>query len=301
LAAQKWAAGVLGVLLAGSTPTVAGEKPGAAKASEDGGAAVAPIELRVRLLGNVQPIVEGSVGGRSNVNILVDTGTTPAVIDAELARSLGLQMVPGSLTLLDGTRRTKGTWVPDLQVGPVHKRVVPAVVHDLSFLRKRFGVSVGIIIGFDVLGDTSFRLDYGKQTLSFQNADSGGMAIPVSRDWPFAVVNAEVDKQNLRLLVDTGAAGLVLFRERLHGRLYDANSLKPASVENLGGRMSAWGATPLRHVDLNVQGTALHADSVFLVADHGDLPEYDGLLSVRSSGFRVLAYDHETRTLYLHF
>ncbi len=101
--------------------------------------------------------------------------------------------------------------------------------------------------------------------------------------------------------MDTGAVGLVLFRERLHRRLYDVDSLKPASVENLGGRMSARGATLLRRVDLTVEGTALHADSVFLVKENNELTDFDGLLLVRSSGFRVLTYDHETRTLYLSF
>lgn len=279
---------------------MAGERPGTAEACEEGGAGRGPIELHVRLLGGVQPVVEGSVGGRS-VNVLVDTGTTPAVVDVELARSLGLEMMPGRLTLLGGSLQTDGAWVPDVQVGPVHKRAVPAMVRDLSYLRKQFGVSVGIIIGFDVLRDTSFRLDYAKRTLTFEDAGSEGITIPVSREWPFAVVNAEVDKQNLRLLVDTGAAGMVLFRERLHRQVYDTRSLRPASVETLGGRISAWGAKPLRHVDVMVKGTALHPDSVFLVKENAELTDYDGLLPVRPSGFRVLTYDHETRTMHLRF
>lgn len=288
------------MLLAGSSPAMGAGKPGKAAPCEEGGTRPAPIELHVRLLGGVLPVVEGSMGRRS-VNVLVDTGTTPAVVDRALARSLGLQMMPGRLTLLDGTLRTDGAWVRDLQVGPVHKRAVPAMVRDLSYLRKQFGVSVGIIIGFDVLRDTSFRLDYAERTLTFENAASGGITIPVSRDWPFAVVNAEVDEQNLRLLVDTGAAGLVLFRERLQRQLYDTGSQRPASVEHVGGRMSAWVVTPLRHVDVRVKGTALHPDNVFLVKENAELTDYDGLLPVRPSGFRVLAYDHETQTLYLRF
>jgi hypothetical protein len=233
------------------------------------------------------------------VNIMVDTGTTPAIIDEALADSLGLERLPGWLMLLDGAKRSDGAWLPDIRVGPVQKTRVPAVLHDLSYLKRRYGVTVGIVAGFDVFGDTSFRLDYSKRTLTFGEFKEDGMAIPVAMQWPFAVVNVDVDRQNLRLLVDTGAAGLVLFRERLHKRLYDFRSLRPTSVENLGGQMNAFGATPLRHVDLTMKGAALHTNSVFLVADNAEITDYDGLLGVRPAGFRALSYNHETRTLYL--
>jgi predicted aspartyl protease len=256
-------------------------------------------ELRVRFLAGNLPIVVGSVGGRSGINILIDTGASPAVLDWRLAKSLGLELVPGQLQLLAGTISTPGVWIPDVKVGLVHRSKVPGLVRDLSHLKNRFGVSVGAIVGLDFLEDVSFRLDYESRTLRFGQIRGEGIAIPVTDGGPFAVVNVEVRKQKLRLLVDTGAAAVVLFRERVDPEIRRPGLVRPASVEGLGGRVSALGNVPWRSIELTVHGSVRRVQNVFLVPDTGQFREFDGLMAVRSLGFRALAYDHEKRTLYL--
>jgi hypothetical protein len=255
----------------------------------------------MRVLGGGLPVVEGSIGGQK-VNLFVDTGTTPPIVDQALAQSLGLRLLPGShLQLLGGTRAASWTWLPDVRIGPAHQQAVPAKVSDLSYLKRKYGVSIGAIVGFDVLGDTSFRLDYEARTMTFEDVGADGIAVPLVEDSPFAVATVEFARQKLRLLVDTGATGLVLFRPHSDRGMLGDEALKPTSVENLGGRVSAWGAAAGRHADLRVQGTPLQTGSVFLVAKGDDFKEFDGLLSVRSLGFRALCYDRETRTVYLQF
>lgn len=256
-------------------------------------------ELRVRFLARNLPIVVGSVGGRPGINIMVDTGTSPAVLDARLAKSLGLELVPGKLQVLAGTISTPGVWIPDLQVGPIHQSRVPGLVRDLSHLKVRFGVSVGAIVGLDFFGDTSFRLDYENRTLTFGEICPDGVAVPLSEESPFAVVNVEVDRRKLRLLVDTGASAVVLFRERVDPEMERLVMTKQAGVEGVGGRVNALGNVPWQSLDVIVHGRARRAQNVFLVPNTGEFQEFDGLMAVHSLGFRGLAYDHEARTLYL--
>jgi predicted aspartyl protease len=208
---------ILGVCLAAGGRCSFASGAHAAKPGADQGVP-ATVALRVRYLWGYLPVVEGSIGGRAKQNILIDTGASPTVLDAGLARSLGLESGPARMDLFDGTIPVAGVWIPELQVGLIRQRSVPALVRDLSYLRH-FGVSIDAIVGLDVLGNMSFRLDYQARRLVIGEVAGGGIAIPADDDWPFFVLDAEVEKQRLRLLVDTGAAGLVLFRKHVGTRL----------------------------------------------------------------------------------
>jgi predicted aspartyl protease len=258
---------------------------------------VAPetVTLQVRYLWGYLPVVEGSIGGRAKQHILIDTGASPAVLDAAAARSLGLDGGPARMDLFDGTIPAAGVWIPELQVGPIRQRSVPALVRDLSYLR-RFGFSIDAIVGLDVLGAVSFRLDYQARRLVIGEVTGEGIAIPADDDWPFFVLDAEVEKQRLRLLVDTGAAGLVLFRKHVGTRLRQYERPARASANNLGGRVEA---TALRGLTVVVRGKRKYLETAFLVPDSSNMKRFDGLLPIGALGFRALCYDHNTHTLYL--
>jgi hypothetical protein len=256
-----------------------------------------PTELKVRFLARNLPIVAGKVGGR-DVNILIDTGTSPAIADTKLARALGLEKLPGYLQVLEGTVPTPGTWIPDVEVGPVRQHRVAGLIRDLSHLKEQYGMSVGAIVGLDFLADQKFRLDYVRGTLTFGEAAKEGVAVLIDENFPFPVVTARVQKRQLRLLIDTGASDLVLFRERLDSRDAHYWNTRRASLSNLGGRTKA-GALSNISLRLEIGGMAARAENLFIVSDKGQFKEFDGLLAVRSAGFRSLSYDGASRTLYL--
>jgi predicted aspartyl protease len=284
----------LGVCLAGGgmgsfAAGAGGAKPGADQAVPE------TVALRVRYLWGYLPVVEGSIGGRAKQNILIDTGASPTVLDAGLARSLGLDGGPANMELFDQTIPAAGVWIPELQVGPIRKRSVPAFVLDLSYL-KHFGLSIDAIVGLDVLGEASFRLDYQARRLVIGEVAAGGIAISADDDWPLFLLDAEVEKQRVRLLVDTGAAGLVLFRKHVGARLRQYEKSTRASADNLGGHVEA---TALRGLKVVVRGKRMYPETALLVPDSSDMKRYDGLLPIGALGFRALSYDHNTRTLYL--
>jgi hypothetical protein len=284
---------LLGVCLAAggraSFAAGAAAKPGADQAVPE------TVALRVRFLWGYLPVVQGTVGGRPKQNIMIDTGSSPAVLDAGLARSLGLESAPATVALFDGTIPATGVWIPELQVGPIRKRSVPAIVRDLSYL-KHFGIPIAAIVGLDVIGDASFRLDYDARRLVFGELAAEGIAVPAGDDWPFVVVDAQVQKQRMRLLVDTGAAGLVLFDSHVTAPLAPYGMARKASADNLGGRVQA---SALPDLQLVVQGKRVRVDTAFLVRAGGEMRRFDGLLPIGALGFRALSYDRASRTLYL--
>jgi len=277
----------------------AGAAFGVNEPTPDAGRAVQapePAEMRVRFLPGELPVVQGTIAGRPGQNILIDTGTSPSVVDARLAASLGLETSAATLQVFNGTLPVPGVWIPDLQIGPIRKREVPAIVRDLSYFRRDYGISVAAVVGLDVFGELSFRLDYRAKRLVFGNVQPEGIAVPADAEWPLLVVNVTMQKQRLRLLVDTGAAGLILFGKRVDAQRMRFITARRASADNLGGRVNA---TAVRDVDMRIQGKRVHAETAFLVRDSGELKEFDGLLGIGNLGFRALSYDRQSRTVYL--
>ena len=255
-----------------------------------------PVEMRVRFLPGELPVVQGTIAGRPGQNILIDTGTSPSVVDARLAASLGLETSAATLQVFDGTLPVPGVWIPEVQIGPIRKHSVPAIVRDLSYLKRDYGISVAAVVGLDVFGELSFRLDYRAKRLVFGKVQAEGIAVPADAGWPLLVVNVTMDKQRLRLLVDTGAAGLILFRKRLDAQRMRFITARRASADNLGGRVNA---TAVRDVEIRIAGQRVRAETAFLVHDSGELKEFDGLLGIGHLGFRALSYDRQSRTVYL--
>jgi predicted aspartyl protease len=255
-----------------------------------------PAEMRVRFLPGALPVVQGTIGGRPGLNIMIDTGTSPPVVDAKLAASLGLETFRATLQVFDGTLSVPGVSIPEIRLGPIHKREVAAVVRDLSYFKRDYGLAIAAIVGLDVIGELSFRLDYRSRHLIFGSIVAHGIAIPADADWPFAVASVTMRKQELRLLVDTGAAGLVLFGRRVDTRGMGFERVQRGSAENLGGRTRAAIA---RDLNMVIQGKHVHAQTGFLVHDDGGMSGFDGLLAIGTLGFRALSYDRASRTLYL--
>jgi len=255
-----------------------------------------PAEMRVRFLPGELPVVQGTIAGRPGQNILIDTGTSPSVVDARLAASLGLETSAATLQVFDGTLPVPGVWIPEVQIGPIRERQVPAIVRDLSYFKREYGISVAAVVGLDVFGEFSFRLDYRAKRLVFGNVPAEGIAVPADAGWPLLVVNVTMDKQRLRLLVDTGAAGLILFGKRVDTQRMRFITARRVSADNLRGRVNA---TAVRDVEVRIGGKRVRAETAFLVRDSGELQAFDGLLGIGHLGFRALSYDRHNRTVYL--
>jgi len=157
-------------------------------------------------------VAKGTVGGLRGLNLLIDTGTIPSLVDRRVAARLGLRGAPSLVTAFGQQIRAEGATLTGLRIGPFEPGEVPATIGDLSYLQT---TRVDAIVGLDILARTSFAIDYKARALSFGPADRERAVAPLRIVWPFLTVRLFVAGQPVQLLVDTGSRDLVLFKSRM--------------------------------------------------------------------------------------
>jgi predicted aspartyl protease len=233
-------------------------------------------------------IVKATVAGVRNVNMILDTGTSPSSISKALANTLNLHRDAAALTTLNGMIRAESVVVPSLDFGPLHASTLRVIVQDLSFLEQKLGISLGGIIGLDVLITGSFTIDYRRKSIAFGALPQGLKTAPLAATAPALIIYAKIDGQELRLLLDSGTGGLVLYRDRKV--IAAAHFDRKVSISTTSGstRLS-WLKTrvSIGAEDLGTRDIAI-AD---IDSNFGD--EFDGLMGFAKMGFHRVAFDFE--------
>ncbi len=158
-------------------------------------------------------VTKGAIGPLKGLNLLIDTGTIPSVVDSRIARKLRLQTGPAQLGVAFGQQVSiQSAVLNGIDIGSLRSGPVPAAVGDLSYLR---GVQVDAIVGLDVLARSSFSIDYRTRRLRFAPEGREESVAPLDLAWPFLTVRMAIAGQQMRLLVDTGSPDLVLFKTRM--------------------------------------------------------------------------------------
>jgi predicted aspartyl protease len=160
-------------------------------------------------------VVEGQAGDVGRLKFIVDTGATRSVIDKKVAARLDLQRHAGQIMNFDRSIPIEWAQLPELRVGPLRAEGLRVMVVDLP---KYSDIANGVdgIIGLDLLSRSAkFTIDYGKKRLYFELGVNGS-ARPVPKCFVVATV---VQGLVLRLGVDTGLSGIVLYGDRLKKRL----------------------------------------------------------------------------------
>jgi predicted aspartyl protease len=170
--------------------------------------------VRFQLYQGYLIVVHGSIGAVKNLNIFLDTGATPALLDSRVARKLNLRGEESvSIVRLDRRTRAEETNLPSLEIGPLKRSNLRVVTADLSFYEKVLPVRIDAIVGLDVLGQRPFVTDYPARVIRFEPAPALQVSLPLRLDQGLAVFDAEIDHTPVHLLFDTGAGSMVLFNK----------------------------------------------------------------------------------------
>jgi hypothetical protein len=255
-----------------------------------------PIPLQ--LYAGYLPVIEGQAAGLPEPqHFVLDTGTAPSILNVRLARKLGLLTSPSRVNGLGGLSGSEATVIPDIAVGPIHASNLHVQVRDLSRLERDLGVPIGAVIGLDVLGQTSFRIDYEKREVIFGDAFARhGIEVPYDRRSGLAIVSTTIPgRKGVRLLLDTGSDRLVF----LGGNLDEVQQQAlrqpiPTGASELDSKMGVR-PVPLREMTL---GDSQFHPKAYLVPQTKD-PAFDGVLGVRALGLRAIAYDSTRERIYL--
>lgn len=244
--------------------------------------------LPVRLISHYV-IVQGSLGGRPNCTLVLDTGVNPSILHSRTAQELNLATTPQTVRMLDREVQTTLTQLPSFALGPVHRTSVPVLVHDLSQIERNLGIRVDALIGLDLLGQSSFTVDYIGRYVDFGPVEKTASSAKLITAQPGPIVEAKIEGRSVRLLVDTGSPGLVLFFD-------------PGSTEGdlPKGTLTETGGTS-RSRQILVKRTKVGnfelAPGKALLATKGG-GAIDGLLGVMPLHPRSVAFDFERMRLY---
>jgi hypothetical protein len=253
--------------------------------------------LPLKIYRNFLLVAEGQFGDAStHQNFLLDTGMAPSMVNARLARDLGLSTT-ASTTAANGTIvAIQEAILPQLTLGPIHASSLRVQVRDLSRVERDLGISIAGIIGLDVLSRSSFRIDYDRKRIEF--GDMPGEGIPVSFDIRSRVAVALVifEGKPRRMLVDTGSEYLVLFGGNFTSAELSGLRSTPEEGASVADGAAALRVLPLPNIVLG--GRHFTPEKAFFIPDGTD-PVFDGLLPVHALGFRAIAFDQARRALYL--
>lgn len=253
--------------------------------------------LEFRLHQDYLIVVEGSLGDLKHQNLLIDTGSDTTILDQRVVRKLQLEMEHASLGTI---RRDVDAWrtvLPTCQVGPITCRNYNVLVEDLSFLGRGLDTRVDAIIGLDLMSSLSFTVDYRAKRIFFGAPAVMDHTIAFETAPPLVTVPVTLNGRPMRLLVDTGASSLMLFKTRWsEAKPRGAPFLRPQDETrqstNIGGELTRQ-MIALKTTSLG--GTELGKKTAFLVEDRGTTGSFDGLFNPVAIGLRQISFDFENQ------
>ena len=233
-------------------------------------------------------VVKATVGTFKKVNFILDTGTSPTAINQTMAARLNLPGKAALLQTLNGTIQVQNVTLPRIRIGPPHADFITGVVEGLSVMDRSLGISLGGVVGLDMLRSSSFAIDYRKEKIIFGPIAASDKAIHFETQIPYLSVKAKIAGQEVRLLVDSGTAGLIVYRNRLRTaseKLHvDPNASMTSAVG--GGTHVSWLST-----EASLEEDSLGKHNV-AIADAGSDPQdhFDGLFGLATMGFRKVFF-----------
>jgi Aspartyl protease len=289
---------ILGLLCVGILAYVPARAGNCRPTSEDcADAGSARKILPVKIYRDFVVVAEGQFGSiLEHQNFMLDTGTAPTIINANVVERLGLTTGPATLTALGEDLKTRTSTIPELELGPIRAVSVAVQVVSLSRLERELGIPLAGIIGLDVLSKASFRLDYENKQIEFGDVSHQGIPAPFDARAGIAVVSATLGSRPVRMLVDTGSDRVVL----LGGNFRDAGWLRLREIP----RSRATSTDLVTHMhefsadDILLGGQHFSKDNAYFIPDTAD-QQFDGLLGVRALGFRAVSYDRTQQMIYL--
>ena len=254
-----------------------------------------PTKLPFHLYWGYLVVVEGSIGNVQKLNFLVDTGAYPSIVDQRLADKLGLAELaeqPATVNLSKETVQTRTVVLPSLAVGPIHIASLLVLSQDLTYIQRDLGYRIDAIVGLDVLGKSSFTIDYKTKEMLFGATEHFTFSAPFETDTPIVTVQIESQQRQFRVVVDTGSPNLMLFRSRLP----DAIGFQQLGTEiamDAGGKFQR---QKVRIPEVYLGGENIGSQTAFVIDDSkDDGNDFDGVLGAPGAQFWRIAFDFKHR------
>jgi len=251
-----------------------------------------PAEVPFKLYNDNLIVVKGTIGVVSGVNLILDTGTTPTSISRSLANRLKLGGNTEPLHTLSGAIETQSLILPHIEVGAFSADQVRVVTQDSRSMEESLGLSIGGILGLDVLRSHNFTIDYKRRKIAFAAVYTAKLMHFESQS-PLLTVKVSIESQALRFVVDSGTQGLIAFRDRIKQPAGTLLSGHGTFISTVAGTSQA---KFFRAVVTLGEDTREQTVTIAEV-DPGAGNDFDGLLGFTGMGFRKVSFDFDNGTL----
>jgi predicted aspartyl protease len=291
------------ILIAAFQAVSGGSAPAQARLSDDGPSPKQPeppshwtpgTELPFRISDGYLILVEGTIGERTHLKFLLDTGASRSIVDSKIADGLKLHREPTQSFNFDRRLAWEQAAIPELRFGPIVAINTVMLVGSLAKYSE-FARNVDAIIGLDLLQLRDFTLDYAAKRIVFC---SSANVLAQVRDEALTnglILQIRIQGHPVRLIVDTGFPGILLFQERLLAAVPEFTMTREVLDVTLGDRLRAR-KTSLHGVLIGPTSRDL---SVLLT--HGPPPEIlpgiDGVAGITTLKARRIHFNFVERTL----
>ncbi|HWC18627.1 MAG TPA: aspartyl protease family protein [Terriglobales bacterium] len=231
-------------------------------------------------------VVKCSIANIQDVAAVIDTGVTETAIDVKLAKRLGLPIKPTRAIFATRESQVLSVSIPNLVLGALRQAMLNGIAIDMSAFKRQVGIDAGVIVGMDVLGQTSFLIDYKAKKITFGAPPPLKYKSPVTISNHLLLVAAEIGQSKLTLQLDTGFNAILIYGNRL-----PPSQQGPASrSETILGSIEV----QLTSQPMKIGDWVGHQVTVAVTqAAPGEENFFDGLLGPQAIGVRRLAFDNE--------
>jgi len=237
-------------------------------------------------------VAKCSVGDLQGLTAVIDTGATETTLDTQLVKRLGISTASDRATVGVHHLNVRAVAIPEIVFGPLRAKSLAGIAIDLSYLSHRLGVRADVIIGMDLLRQQSFLIDYKAGQITFGPVPRlSHSAVLVSSD-RFLIVEALVGSKTLRLKLDTGFNGILIYGGRVQS--FDDQQTDSRS-ESFGQPLNARSTSLSRLQIGNWKGTQVPA--AVTDAEPSRIVGFEGLLGPTAIGARRLAIDFDHRVI----
>ena len=163
-------------------------------------------------------VVPVQIGSQSNLQFILDTGTTRTIVDKRVARKLGIHGVPDTVFRMHGAVDLQTAIFPDVQFGAIRTTNIRLLIADLFSLTE-FADGVDGVLGLDVFWGSKISVDYNSKRVLIDSVSAEIDDLAQPRDIVCVTTTANVHGTPIRLLVDTGMPGILLYGDRVRERV----------------------------------------------------------------------------------
>lgn len=251
-------------------------------------------ELPFRLSSGYLIQVEGRVGTQANLKFILDTGASITIIDQKIADRLNLDRHPAQSFNFDRKLKWDSAMLPELQFGPVHATNIAVFIGRLADYSE-FAKNADAVVGMDLLKFSNLSIDFDARKITFHPSMRKVSVVPSDPLLRCPILEVQVQGHPLRLIVDTGLAGVVLYQERLRMRVPGLRTVGHTADAAIGGRVQAKQVT----IPDVLIGKTNRDVSVLLVASpaHKMLPGIEGIIGIAALQAHHISFDFSERTL----